>query len=256
MTDASAVETLLAPLGPSVPALSSTKLHSGEVRSGRILVGARVTDRDALTPVLASLAAELTMPAGLHGETAWAAAEIDHVHVGIDPGPVHSRFGVYLERTDALVRERRRSSGAGFEVHRAFKWESGAPTGSIDRYRQVDPDVAVDTIRSSLHPWPDVVAAACRLIGARQRDRGATHHADILAVDGSEGVRRSIDVSVPVTVQTNLVTELVEVAALATGTADQRDQEEVTRHSIRPARVALGVGRDGAPFLTLYYPPT
>lgn len=200
---------------------------------------------------LSSLLVQLKLPSG----TAWQdlIAGKDVLHLGVEGGDQVSTCKLYAENA-AEVRALWETSlpvGETIAVHRALKWRAGDTHAVSTDYDWLPCSCEADLISQVEHYTPFALALYQALL-ALVRGRCDINDLQLLRVSEASEGRLSLDLNLyeaNLTVTDAIPSILAYLPDMAVVAGDllalQGDQSL--------GHIAAGVGRDGLPFLTVYY---
>ncbi|AWB21743.1 tryptophan halogenase [Methylobacterium currus] len=240
----------------------SIKAAGGRLQADRFLLSLHRTAL-GLDPgrAVGRIAAELGLAAPARAEAAAAIAGADILHLGFEDGPGGPLYKLYVEWSAEADRRWRAGPEPGERpvlVHRAYKWSP---------LRAADPVVTLyhwpclrgpDEIALRLEQVADATGGAFALGLAREilaivraRGSGLPHY---LEASEEPGPRLSYDLNLYATGLTvAAVEEVMGRAFAALGVpAAEAGAALAARRGETLGHVAAGLGRDGAPFVTLY----
>ncbi len=262
--DGARLADFVAGLGQPFGYERSVKASAGGLQTERFLISLHRTSL-GLDPAetLDDLAAKLGLPGPARAEAAGLIGGADLLHLGYEDGPSGALYKLYVEwsaLTDAAWRGEDEPGPAPTLVHRAYKWRIGATTPPVvtlyhwPRVRTADEIAArlVTVAQGWNGAGGSVLEAGRRMLAlAQARGRGAVHY---LEAREEPGPRLSYDLN-------------LYACGLTVGEAEELIGQGFVDLGIRPqaaaavlaerrdetlGHVAGGVGRDGAPFLTVY----
>ncbi|WP_420101044.1 tryptophan 7-halogenase [Bosea sp. (in: a-proteobacteria)] len=255
---------LMGSLGKPFAVERSIKAEEGRLQRERFLTSIHRTALGADPGrMLTSLAAELGLPAPYREAAAEAIVDADILHLGYEDGVHGPLYKLYVEwsaRADRLWhRPDLDPGGDPVLVHRAYKWDPARP----------------ERVVTTLYHWPRVRSAAdirARLPALGEDaggiftaglaeaaldivEREGTGHAHFLEVKEEESPRLSYDLNLYATGLSVAALAGVIQPAFAHLAVPQGDIRDVlARHGAETlGHIAAGVGRRGAPFVTIYF---
>ena len=255
---------LVAGLGQPFGYERSVKAVPARLQTERFLISLHRTGL-GLTPAktLDELAARLGLPERERAEAAGLIEDADILHLGYEGGASGGLYKLYVEwssRADAAWSGVDEAGAEPMLVHRAYKWRPGGnqpPVVTLYHWPRVrSPEEIAARLNRIAAAWGaagtpirDTAHAILRL--ARDRGLGAVHY---LEAHEEPGLRLSDDLNLYACGLTVADAEpLLGQAFVDLGTPPQVAAAVLAeRLGETLGHVAGGVGRDGAPFLTVY----
>ncbi|MBK8083178.1 MAG: hypothetical protein IPK28_04675 [Devosia sp.] len=247
-------------LGVPLMGETSAKLVPGALLTDRFLLSAPIS---ALAPGTLGDVVEMAETLGLGAEAA-AVLSLDLenasvLHFGYEGGRSGGAIlKLYCEFADAVNDwDRARREGRRLLVHRAVKWDPDIPEGTAISLYEADPTLSVTDIVDRIfallgdHPAADLVVSVFH----RAAGRLAARDRLFLEVTEEGTDRRSFDLKV---YDAGFTLGVFDAAVADLAAAFGLDRVDRDRLAQLPTGETLGHlsggrGRDGRPFLTLYY---